>query len=67
MGTSIITSPTFTFATIIDFQAPVSAAKTPATLAPAVEEEIAACTFAAIPRCGVAARTKCSHSVSCKS
>lgn len=68
MGTSIIMSPTFAFATIIDFQAPVISAATPAIPAPEMaESDTAACTFAAIPRCGIAARQKCSHSNSCKS
>ena len=67
MGTSIIMSPTFAFATIIDFKVPVSAAAAPAILAAEVEEDIAACTFAAIPRCGIAARKKCSPSNPCKS
>jgi hypothetical protein len=68
MGTSIIMSPTFAFATIIDFRAPAIAAAPPAVLAPELDEsEIAACTLAAIPRCGIAARKKCSHNDSCKS
>lgn len=70
MSTSIITTTTFTFATIIDVQAPVAAGSTPisasAVVTPAPvdenaedEAEIEACTLAAFPRCEWAKRSHC--------
>lgn len=68
MGTSIITSPTFTFATMIDFRLPLVSASAVPTIAAAIEEsEIAACALAAFPRCGLTAQRHCKRSVSCKS
>ena len=70
MSTSIITTTTFTIATIIDVRVPVVAAAPP----PAVElkvdaelDEIPLCAIVAHPRCAWTARRRCSHKVSHKS
>ena len=71
MATSIITTTTFTFATMIDLG---TSASTTLTLAPAgtsVAEqedlEITQCMFAAVPRCGWTARKHCGRRDACKS
>jgi|GEM_PF-7123356 len=67
MSTSIITTTTFTFATVIDF-VPFSAASTSQMIGSELEaSEIAACTFTAMPRCAWAARKNCSRRQPCKS
>jgi len=68
MSTSIITTTTFTFATIIDVRPSLSSASTPVGTGAELEEsDIAACEFAALPRCGWTARKHCGHKASCES
>jgi hypothetical protein len=63
MSTSIITTTTFTFATMIDIGVP----PTVPALASEVEEiKIAECEWAAVPRCAWTARKHCGRNESCK-
>ena len=63
MSTSIITTTTFTIATIIDVQAqvPVAASSLPDDF------EITQCMLNELPRCGLAATRHCDRRSVCKS
>lgn len=63
MATSIITTTTFTVATMFEYRPQVNAAAEPAN----DESKIAACTFAALPRCAWSARNHCGPTSSCQS
>lgn len=75
MSTSIITTTTFTFATMIDYRAfdigaQASSASTPAASnleSESDEIEITPCMLNALPRCRLTAEKHCTRRGSCKS